>query len=228
MKAYQLYLFDADETLFDFRRAEGAALAIALRSFGIACTDAILACYHDVNDALWKQLEVGRITRDVLKWTRFQQLADAMQLSLEPHTANDRFMAALATRADLIDGAVDVCRALAARGKTLCIISNGTTSVQRPRFARSGLAPCFHTLFLSEEIGAAKPDPRFFDAVFQAFPQVAHSEMLVIGDSLTSDIAGGLAVGLDTCWFHPTGAPAPVQPKPTFSIRSLTELLTAL
>lgn len=228
MKAYQVYLFDADETLFDFRRAEGAALAIALHSFGIACTDEILACYHDVNDALWKQLETGRITRDVLKWTRFQQLADAMQLSLEPHTANKRFMEALSTRADLIDGAADVCRSLVAHGKTLCIISNGTTSVQRPRFARSGLAPCFHTLFLSEEIGVAKPDPRFFDAVFHAFPQVERSEMLVVGDSLSSDIAGGLAAGLDTCWFHPTGTPAPAKPKPTFSIRSLSELLTAL
>lgn len=228
MKAYQVYLFDADETLFDFRRAEGAALAIALHSFGIACTDEILACYHDVNDALWKQLETGRITRDVLKWTRFQQLADAMQLSLEPHTANKRFMEALSTRADLVDGAADVCRSLVAHGKTLCIISNGTTSVQRPRFARSGLAPCFHTLFLSEEIGVAKPDPRFFDAVFHAFPQVERSEMLVVGDSLSSDIAGGLAAGLDTCWFHPTGTPAPAKPKPTFSIRSLSELLTAL
>lgn len=228
MKAYQVYLFDADETLFDFRRAEGAALAIALHSFGIACTDEILACYHDVNDALWKQLETGRITRDVLKWTRFQQLADAMQLSLEPHTANKRFMEALSTRADLIDGAADVCRSLVAHGKTLCIISNGTTSVQRPRFARSGLAPCFHTLFLSEEIGVAKPDPRFFDAVFHAFPQVERSEMLVVGDSPSSDIAGGLAAGLDTCWFHPTGTPAPAKPKPTFSIRSLSELLTAL
>lgn len=228
MKAYQVYLFDADETLFDFRRAEGAALAIALHSFGIACTDEILACYHDVNDALWKQLETGRITRDVLKWTRFQQLADAMQLSLEPHTTNERFMEALSTRADLIDGAADVCRSLVAHGKTLCIISNGTTSVQRPRFARSGLAPCFHTLFLSEEIGVAKPDPRFFDAVFHAFPQVERSEMLVVGDSLSSDIAGGLAAGLDTCWFHPTGTPAPAKPKPTFSIRSLPELLTAL
>lgn len=227
MKSYPVYLFDADETLFDFRHAEGAALEIALRSFGITCTDEILACYHDVNDALWKQLEIGRITRDTLKWTRFRQLADAMQLSLEPHTANERFMAALATRADLIDGAADVCRSLAAHGKTLCIISNGTTSVQRPRFDRSGLAPYFHTLFLSEEIGVAKPDPRFFDAVFAAFPRVERSEMLVVGDSLTSDIAGGLTAGLDTCWFHPTDSPAPDEPKPTFTIRSLTELLTA-
>lgn len=227
MKSYRVYLFDADETLFDFRRAEGAALEIALRSFGIVCNSEILACYHHVNDALWKQLETGRITRDVLKWTRFRQLADAMRLSLEPHTANDRFMAALSTRADLIDGAADVCRSLADRGKTLCIVSNGTTSVQRPRFARSGLAPYFHTLFLSEEVGAAKPDPRFFDAVFAAFPRVDRSEMLVVGDSLSSDIAGGLAAGLDTCWFHPSGLPVPDEPKPTFTIRSLTELLTA-
>lgn len=227
MKSYQVYLFDADETLFDFRRAEAAALETTLRTFGIVCDAQILACYHTVNDALWKQLETGQMTRDTLKWTRFQQLADAMQLSLEPHEANDRFMSALSTRADLIAGAADVCRSLAARGKTLCIVSNGTTSVQRPRFARSGLAPYFHSLFLSEEIGAAKPDPRFFDAVFAAFPQIERSEMLVVGDSLSSDIAGGLAAGLDTCWFNPTGAAFPSAPIPTCEIRSLTALLSA-
>ncbi len=119
MKSYRVFLFDADETLFDFQKAEACALASALASFGFGCDASVCARYHQLNDALWKQLEIGAVTKEALQWMRFQQLGDALNIRFDPHEMNRRFMQRLSEGAFLLDGAADICRALAAAGKTL-------------------------------------------------------------------------------------------------------------
>ncbi len=223
MKSYRVFLFDADETLFDFQKAEAGALACAFASFGFDCDASVCAQYHRLNDALWKQLETGAVTKEALQWMRFQQLGDALDIRFDPHEMNRRFMQGLSEGAFLLDGAADICHALAAAGKTLCLVTNGTGFVQRKRFARSGLAPDFRAVFISEDIGVPKPQPAFFEAVFRALPEFQPAEMLVVGDSMTADIAGGQAAGLDTCWYNPHGKPNTAAP--TYEIHALDELM---
>jgi putative hydrolase of the HAD superfamily len=129
----------------------------------------------------------------------------------------------LSRASDLIEGAQETIRALRAHYQ-MAIITNGLSDVQRPRLDASGIADCFALLAISEELGVVKPDPRFFEIVMQRIGQPPKAEVLVIGDSLTSDIQGGNNAGFDTCWYNPTGsAPDPRFPA-TYEIRILTDL----
>jgi len=101
----------------------------------------------------------------------------------------------------LLDGAEQLIRSLAVDFLML-LITNGLKEVQRPRFGRSPLLPFFEDIIISGEVGYAKPDPRIFDHAFKGRP-VDKAHILMIGDSLSSDIAGGQTWGVDTCWFNP-------------------------
>jgi 2-haloacid dehalogenase len=163
---------------------------------------------------------------------RFERLFAALRLlenaaGAKADAFSARYLQNLAEASDLMVGAENIIRALKARYR-LALITNGLKDVQRPRLARSAIAGYFEVVAISEEIGAAKPDPRYFDAVFALMGQPGREACLVIGDSLTSDIQGGLNYGLDTCWFNPVGkAGSPPLPV-TYEIKQLEELLPLL
>jgi 2-haloacid dehalogenase len=224
MKTYSVFLMDADETLFDFKAAEAAALRETLAECGIACTDTMLTRYSEINDALWKQLERGEVTRAALIVERFVRLAAEFDLTLDAPAFDRRFKQNLAEASILFDDAEQVCRTLVRRGAVIHIITNGSAVVQHQRFAKCPVRDCFSGLFISEEMGVPKPEKAFFDQVFAALPGIAREEMLIVGDSLSSDIAGGCNAGLDTCWFNPQGKENTSPYHPTYEIRSLAEL----
>ncbi|MBR5519297.1 MAG: YjjG family noncanonical pyrimidine nucleotidase [Clostridia bacterium] len=224
MKRYTTFLMDADETLFDFKKAEAAGLRAALAECGIACTDEMVVRYSQINDALWKQLERGETTRAELVVARFSRFAAEYGFSLDAPHFDLRFKHHLAEASFLFDGAEAVCRGLIARGATIHIITNGSATIQHRRFAACPARDCFTTLFISEEMGVPKPERAFFEQVFAVLPEVAPSEMLIVGDSLTSDIAGGVNAGIDTCWYNPSAKENPSPHTPTYEIRSLDEL----
>ncbi|MBU0596271.1 HAD-IA family hydrolase, partial [Candidatus Bipolaricaulota bacterium] len=124
----------------------------------------------------------------------------------------------------LIEGAERLVSSLAGRAR-LALITNGFAAVQRSRFARSTLTPFFEAVVISEEVGAAKPDPAIFDEAFRQMGNPAKDEVLMIGDSLTADIRGGIDYGIDTCWFNPHGGETPTDLEVTYDIRALDELL---
>jgi 2-haloacid dehalogenase len=206
-KHYPWLWFDADGTLFDYNRAEATALR---------------KTFH----ALTLPFE-QEITPAVLRFRRFELLLESLRLSSSPHQMSTAYIEQLAICSDLMDGAYEVLQTLHGRSQ-LAIVTNGLQAVQRSRLAHSRIRDFITELVISEEVGAAKPQPAFFDAAFARTGHPPKSDVLIIGDSLTSDIQGGVDYGLDTCWYNPTAEPRPDGVPITYEIRHLPDLLKLL
>jgi 2-haloacid dehalogenase len=224
---YQWLLFDADDTLFDYVSAEAAALRASFGDHELPYDAQALASYQRVNRAAWQEFEDGRITQARLRTRRFEHLFADLGVTTDVGAFARTYLEHLGRQAQLVDGAHELVRALAPRYR-LAIITNGLADVQRPRLAASAIRPYVEALVISEEVGAAKPDRAIFDAAFARIGMPSRSEVLMIGDSLTSDIAGGIGYGLDTCWYNPHGLPGRADLAPTYEIRDLAELLPLL
>lgn len=224
---YPWLLFDADETLLDFTRAEADALLAAFVEVGVPWQDAFRETYHVVNARAWRLLEEGRITAVELRVRRFADMFEVLGLALDPTAFSPVYLRHLGEQANLVDGALELLDAV--RGQhSVTIVTNGLSDVQRSRLGRSAIAAHIEHLVISEEVGAAKPDPMFFAIALERLGRPDPRDVLVIGDSLSSDIAGGIAAGLDTCWFNPAGKGRGDGPVPTYEIRSLAELPSIL
>lgn len=231
MKRYDIILFDADGTLYDFDRSEANAVSEVLALSSLPVNDETVTLYHEINDAEWKALERGETTRERLKYDRFRKLKEALSARgiTTDVTAEDMcnmYVERLSRQCIPYPEAEPVCRELSSRGCRLYIITNGITAVQHGRFDKSPLTKYFDGMFVSDKMGTVKPERRYFELVLDAVG-VSHDEAvsraLVVGDSLTSDIAGAAAAGLDSVWYDPLGR-APGTAAPTYTIRSLYEL----
>lgn len=223
MKPYRYLLFDADGTLFDFDRAEGEALRQTLRAHGLPWSDQTRSLYREINQNLWQEFEKGLIDKARLQSERFRRLLQQVPLTGDPEQINRSYLAELGRCGFLFNGAEAVCRGLSANYH-LAIITNGIASVQYARFNRSPLSAFISDLFISEKIGYQKPQAEFFDYVLHALQISDRRSALVIGDSLTADILGGINAGLDTCWFNPRHLPPDSQIRPTYEIDRLEAL----
>ncbi len=226
-KPYQWLFFDADGTLFDYDRAEAKALEGTFRDFRLPFAAGYTGAYQKINQQVWLDFENGQITSTALRVARFERLFAAIHIQADPEAFSARYLQNLAAASDLVPGAAEVVRKLQ-QTYHLVLITNGLKDVQRPRLARSTIAGCFAAVAISEELGAAKPDPRYFDLVFAMIGQPPRKSVLVVGDSLTSDIQGGINYGLDTCWYNPMGKPGNPDFPVTYEIRRLGEILTIL
>jgi 2-haloacid dehalogenase len=226
-KHYDWLLFDADDTLFDYQKAETQALADAFRHAEIAVTPADIETYREINHRLWLALERGELTPEIVRVRRFEQLFEAMRIAAPALAFSQTYVACLGAQSILIDGARDLLDAL--HGRCRCaIVTNGLSDVQRSRLARSSIHSYIETLIISEEIGWSKPAAEFFDAAFAAIGDPPRDSVMIIGDSLTSDMAGGAAYGIDTCWYNPTRKPRPETPRITHEVANLAEILELL
>ena len=224
---YRFALFDADNTLLDFTRAEHEALCECLAARGLPTDNRTVSLYSAINDRHWKMLERGETTRDKLKVDRFADFFAEVGYQGDPAAMAEDYVSALSRQTHLLDGALELIQALYGKCR-LYIVTNGITSVQKSRFGSCPLAPYFDACFISEEMGCAKPEKRFFDLVAASIPNFVPSEAIVIGDSLSSDILGGINAGLDTCWYDPAGKPAPSDMTITHTVTRLNEILTIL
>ena len=222
---YQWLLFDADGTLFDYDAAEVKALSGTFKQMGLLYTDDVIDIYHKINLGLWKQFEAGTIKIPELTVKRFADLFRALGFEADSVQFNALYLDNLGSCADLIEGAEEVVRTLE-KQYNLAIITNGIARVQRPRLARSPFADVFKYIAISEEIGISKPDPGYFAAAFEHIGNPPRDEVLIIGDSLTSDIQGGNNYGVDVCWFNPRGLQPGPQYRIKYEIADLRELLT--
>lgn len=222
---YRWLLFDADGTLFDYDRAESAALQrTSLEMLG-AFRPAYAGIYRQINERLWLAFEKGEIARDVLHLRRFELFAQAIGARIDTGRFGQRYLHNLGLQADLIQGAKETIRALHRRFELL-LISNGFARVQRSRLALSGMGDCFAEVIISDEVGASKPDRRIFDTAFERLGWPPKPEVLIIGDSLTSDIRGGTDYGIDTCWYNPKHEPLDSDIRVTHQIESIGQVLS--
>lgn len=224
MAKYEFLLLDADETLFDFARCERDALLDALRDAGITPNEEMIATYSEINDGFWKMLERGKIGKSELRVARFESFCRHYGFQVDVPRLAIGYTDALSTKGFLISGALEVCRELAAHCK-LYIITNGIATVQRGRFEPSPLRELVQELFISEELGAEKPNSAYFEAVAAKIPNFDRKKALVVGDSPSSDMRGGVYAGIDTCWYNPKGKSAPADLPITYTVRTLEDLI---
>jgi len=220
---YTTVLFDADGTLFDFSRAEKEALCETLLSFDIIPNDERVSVYSEINDRLWKALERGEIEKDVLRYKRFELFCEKYVFLCDVKKMASLYTDNLATKGHLIDGAADLCKRLFGKAR-LYIVTNGIGFVQKGRMARSGIKDFFDAVFISEEIGIEKPDVKYFEHVEAHIPDFSKEKVIIVGDSLTSDIKGGIAFGIDTCWYNPKGKDIPEGMKITYTVKNFDEI----
>ncbi len=229
MKRYKTLLFDADMTLFDFDAAEKSAFGIVMRDFGIQYDDAAFSCYKEINKKLWDEYGRGEITKEFLQAERFGRFLATLSPvpDLSGDTVNMAYVDALADSSELFDGAAELCKALSQRFE-MYIVTNGVSHTQKKRFFASPIRNFFKDIFVSEDAGAPKPMKAYFDYVFFHIGAEKRADALIIGDSLSSDIAGGITAGIDTVWYNPTGIKNTSDFVPTYEVKSYAELLTLL
>lgn len=221
---YKWLLLDVDGTLFDYDKAEAIALEKAFEWFGYGLQPGCAEAYRQINEQIWLAFELGEISQQRLRTRRFELLFEAIHVELDPAAFSEGYLTGLSEGSYLVEGAEEVVRSLHSRGVGLVLITNGLKEVQRPRIAKSTIGEYFVDLVVSGEVGVAKPDPRIFEIAFERMGHPRQEDVLIVGDSLTSDIRGGNAVGIDTCWFNPTQKVCDQDVDVRYEIRRLDEL----
>lgn len=227
MKRFTTLLLDADDTLLDFHKDERQALIKALTHFGVPATEENIKIYSDINQGMWRQLEKGEITKPELKRTRFKKFFEAIDFHCdeEPLTVNEHYLSLLGEGGNTLDGAVETVKALYEEGYELYIVTNGVAATQAKRLERSGLLPYIKEVFVSEAIGYQKPRKEYFDAVLDKITEKDKSKILVIGDSLTSDIKGAMNASLPCCWLNRYKKELPEEYEVDFEISDVREVV---
>ena len=222
-RRYDVLLCDADDTLFDFHQAEANAFAIACEAAGFSSTPERLTLYSGINDALWKLLEKGGITQKELRVRRFEQFLQAVGKDCDPMAIADTYADALGRQNVPLPGAVEAVRRWS-EILPVIIVTNGISAIQRGRMALSPIREYIAGMIVSEEVGAAKPDPRMLVMAMEEAGVTDRARALMLGDSLTSDMQGAVNAGIDACWFNPHGKENVRKLPIRYEIRSLGEV----
>ena len=195
------FIFDADNTLFDFDHCEAEALREALSPI-LAATPEMIDAYRRINGTLWQQYEKRQTNAENVKVERFRLLLEQVGLRADAEELSSRYLSSLARKHYLMPHAVTILEYLHRRAM-LALVTNGLTFVQKSRIARAELEVFFNEVLISEEIGLAKPNAEIFLLAARRLDLRPH-DILVVGDSPFSDIQGAHAAGMDACWFSPT------------------------
>ena len=225
MRNFDILLWDIDGTLLDFAAAESAAVKGLFREFGLGeCSDGMVARYAAINKRWWEALERGEKTKPEILVGRFTEFFSSE--GIDPAVApefNELYQLRLGDTVVFCDDSFEIVKSLIGKVRQYAV-SNGTIVAQTRKLRNSGLDALFDGVFLSEDIGYEKPAREFFDAVFAALGGVDRGRVLIVGDSLTSDIAGGERAGIRTCWYNPRGEANTHGARADYEIRDLHEV----
>lgn len=228
---YNIILWDTDDTLLDFQAAERYGFERTMKEAGLPFDEDSHRLYRFHNDGLWEELNKGQVTKDFLVVERFRRFLKDIHSDVDPVRMNRAYLNNLSQCSVMMPEALETVRALAEAGAEQYIITNAVSFVNRRRVGNSPLAPFIRETFVSEDIGYAKPDVRYYEQVFRRIPGFAKAKTLAVGDSLSSDIRGGNNAGIDTCYYNPKGksraGKADCGVKPTYEAERLSRI-TAL
>ena len=221
---YDILLFDADNTLFDFDASERLAFDEFAPRFGITPTNENYELYRKFNLETWAEIEKNSAPKERLLVLRYEKLFNALGIEADAEEANLVFLRALSTKGVLYPETIGLLESLKAANCRLYMITNGVTEVQDGRIAATDTEKYFDEIFISEKVGASKPHKAFFDHVAASVPNFSRDRALVVGDSLTSDVAGANQYGLDCVWFNPNGKPLPSDLKVRYIAKTLSSV----
>ena len=226
MPRFDILLWDVDGTLLDFIAAEKAAVQTLFREFGLGeCTDEMVERYSRINKEYWERLERGELSKPEILVRRFADFfaSEGLDASKAPEF-NEQYQVRLGDTVVFCDDSYGLLSSLRGRVKQYAV-SNGTVVAQTRKLRRSGFDRLLDGVFLSEELGYEKPATEFFDRVFAAIGEPDRERVLIVGDSLTSDITGGNRAGIRTCWYNPKGEPNLTAARADYEIRDLHGIL---
>ncbi len=225
---YKLILLDADRTVFDFDKAEEDSIRKALEEKGINLDlKEVIENYRAINMELWHAYENGEFDKKKIPVERYKRLFDIYNLKLDPHEFGKTYLENLSQCGYILDGALDLCKYLYDKYKVV-ILTNGIKFVQESRMKHSPIKDYIHDLVISDEVGFPKPYKEIYEFTLNKVGSYDKEEILMIGDSLSSDILGGLNFGIDTCWYNPFSQVGDSNIKPTYEIKELKELYQIL
>ena len=226
--AYKFLLFDLDHTLLDFESAEETALTQMLEGMNFPNIQAFKDYYKPMNQGLWKDLEQKKLTKQELVDSRFAIGFAHFGITVDGAEMALRYQDYISLQGQSFPGAEEMLAELVERGYQLYGATNGVTAIQEGRLAHSTIAPYCKEVFISEQLQTQKPDPDFFERVGQRIPGFSKEQALMIGDSLTADIVGGNASGIDTVWYNPDRKENTSPAVPTYEADSYSKILALL
>ncbi len=226
MSKFKVILWDIDGTLLDFHPAERHAIQKCFREFGLGeCTDEMVQEYSGINKRYWLALELGKITKEQVLVGRFRELFANHGIDEELATkVNAKYQMYLGDEVFFFPGVMDMIQDFKEQGLVQCAVTNGTKVAQVRKLSKSGLDQLLDFIFISEDVGYEKPAPEFFQKVFAKIGEYQPDEVLIVGDSLTSDMKGGKGAGIRTCWFNPKGVAKSFQIDTDYEIQQIVQV----
>ena len=202
---YKTILIDLDDTLLDFQKSEDVAIRTTIKTLGIEPTEDVVSAYKEINLKYWKMFERKEIEREALLIARFKEFCELLNITNKDFSLlNETYFHYLSSSPFEIDGAEEFLKKLNKK-YDIYVITNGVKRVQTIRLSLVNITKYFKKVYISEEIGYQKPSVEFFDFVLNDLNIKNKKEILIIGDSLSSDIQGGINSGIDTMWYNPKG-----------------------
>ena len=198
-------LWDIDGTILDFKEAEYYGMKNCFIHFELGkCSDEMIARYAAINDRYWVLLEKGGITRQELFTARFKEFFEAEGIEFDRlEEFNKEYQNQLSTQIFFRDNGYELIKELKGKIRQYAV-TNGSYNVQKHKLEKSGLKELFDGCFISDQIGVEQPNVEFFEHVKKELGDVADTEMIIVGDSLTSDMKGGNNAGILCCWYNPS------------------------
>lgn len=223
---YTSLFLDLDNTLLDFNKAETYAISKVLKENRLPFDELTVKLYSKINRSFWESFERGEIPKSAIYTGRFEKLLSVLERNGDPQSLSKQYGEALSYGFFTVEGAFALLDYLKNKAYGIYATTNGLSTTQYRRIEGSGLGKYFDKVFVSEDAGHQKPEKAYFDYVISNIPENDKSKMLIVGDSQSSDILGGINADIDTCWYNPEGFKAKYPSK--YTIASLEELMSIL
>lgn len=204
MNTYEIILWDVDDTLLDFGRSEESALSRCFDKYGLTLTQEMKHRYAQINLSYWKRLELGEVDKATVLHSRFSDLFEEYGIAgIDVEAFRNDYQFWLGSVYYYLEDSKRLLQELKQEGYRQYVVTNGVAWTQRNKLQLAGMDLFVEELFISEELGAPKPDLTFFEACFARIPDFDKGKTILIGDSLTSDMKGAVNAGISSCWYNP-------------------------